>query len=450
MASNLRFLGQPSPDSPPLGQALQAMLGDAEIDRLTVVVAWARFRGVVRLQDDLVAFRERGGQTRAIVGIDEGGATRPGLLLVEQLFDESFVFHDRAGGTFHPKIYLGEGDDRAVLIVGSSNATPGGWFANYEASLEARFDLPAEENHPALSGARQFIDALLAEDELCRPLSQELAERLVRERRYQVTGAERNVRRRDDARTEAGDDLDASGSHDDGSEDEPLFGSRRAPRISVPPLSAEAKEDLAELEIRPDDEAESDEEIPEPQTGTSQEAPEPAVSGSGGVSVAGGAGADTGAAVVPGAAAGDASVAAQPVRAERKWSKVLPAGDAQHPPSGNPTGNLRLTKAGHDIDWLTWFRTDLFRPAAWRTATDVNGNAIERATIPFDVTINGLALGTKELEVTHAPHRESGQSNHTTVLRWGPLLGVLQEQDYTRFTVSLERMSNGSYRLDIS
>lgn len=134
------------------------------------------------------------------------------------------------------------------------------------------------------------------------------------------------------------------------------------------------------------------------------------------------------------------------------WSKVLPRGDAQQQTASktNLTANVRLTKAGYPIDWTTWFRDTLFGPASWRTDTDIHGNPLEGADIPFVVTIDGVGLGTVELEITHAPHRESHQRNHTTALRWGPLLSTIQATDYTGYTLTLERMSDETFRLDIS
>jgi hypothetical protein len=129
---------------------------------------------------------------------------------------------------------------------------------------------------------------------------------------------------------------------------------------------------------------------------------------------------------------------------------VLPPGDAQHPPKGKLTTNIRLVRAKHNIPAQTWFREDLFAPASWVKGQDVNGNEIERATIPFDVTLEGVSLGTLNLDVTYAPHRESEQRNHTTVLHWGQLQKTLRATNYTGSTVTLERLSNGTYRLDIS
>lgn len=412
-----------------MAACLHRILADNAIERLTVVVAWTRFRGLARLRPELEGFRARGGTTRLIVGIDEGGATRPGLLLACKLFDEPSVFHDRAGGTFHPKIYLAEGPEQAVLMVGSSNATPGGWFSNYEASLEVRFALPDESEHPALAAVRSYLGALEGEDELLRPLTEELVDRLVEDRAFNVSGHEQRSRRLQTPPSEdaGAADVDASGSLPVLEGGDELFGGRRSPRPVLPPLSEADKLELTALELPVDDEAEADEPLSTPEDEPEREATPPA----------------------PPTARGGRRGPAPALAA--RWSKVLPRGDAQHPaPGSNPTGNVRLTKARHDIDWRTWFRRTLFSPATWRHDVDRQGNRIERATIPFDVTIAGISLGTISLDVTHAPHRESGQANHTTVLHWGPLMSVVRSTDYTRNTLTLERHSDGSYKLDLS
>jgi len=38
-----------------------------------------------------------------------------------------------------------------------------------------------------------------------------------------------------------------------------------------------------------------------------------------------------------------------------------------HPPTlgSNPTGNLKLTQAGHNIDWRTYFRYEMFGDLDW-------------------------------------------------------------------------------------
>src|ERR1700722_3048751 len=121
MTPEIDFLGQPYDADATSGAFVRRLLADDRYDRFTAVVAWARFRGVRRISDELGALRERGGTARLIVGIDEGIATRPGLIIALRHFAEVYVLHDRPGLTFHPKLYLAEGDTSAALLVGSGN-----------------------------------------------------------------------------------------------------------------------------------------------------------------------------------------------------------------------------------------------------------------------------------------------------------------------------------------
>jgi hypothetical protein len=68
------------------------------------------------------------------------------------VFDRVHVVHDPGGRTFHPKLYLVEGPARATLLVGSSNATAGGLYFNFEASLEAIFELSHAPDREAGQG----------------------------------------------------------------------------------------------------------------------------------------------------------------------------------------------------------------------------------------------------------------------------------------------------------
>jgi len=157
VAPSVEFLAQPFDASTTAGSALVAMLDDPAIVEITIVVAWARFRGLARIREPLSRFRARGGTATTVVGIDEGGATAPGLKAACDRFDAAYIFHDDNQRTFHPKIYLGQGAATAVLLVGSSNLTPGGLFSNYEASTRFTFDLPDEAGHVALTGALASI-----------------------------------------------------------------------------------------------------------------------------------------------------------------------------------------------------------------------------------------------------------------------------------------------------
>ena len=249
----VRFRAQPAEgDDPSAGESLRQLLGDPAITSITVVVAWVRYRGLGRLKAEVADFAARGGHSRIILGIDEGGATRPGLFGAMRGFTEAYVFHDRSGGTFHPKIYLGEGDTKAILRVGSSNLTPGGLFFNDEASLEAEFELPADQDEPALVGVHAYVDGLLADHQACKQLTEDLIDELVADPRYRVSGNERRTRRTDVPLPPGAEEEDVTADEEGEApapEDvPPVFGTSDRARTRVPALSEEARAELAELE----------------------------------------------------------------------------------------------------------------------------------------------------------------------------------------------------------
>src|SRR5437764_9688506 len=87
----VHFLAQPFADGSDLRDFLAAAAGDDNLANLDAVVAWAKRSGLSRLREELEVIRSRPGQTRLIVGIDEGGATRQGLVLARELFDSVHV-----------------------------------------------------------------------------------------------------------------------------------------------------------------------------------------------------------------------------------------------------------------------------------------------------------------------------------------------------------------------
>ncbi len=247
----IRFHAQPAGAGGSAGEFLRGVLGDPSVNSLSIVVAWVRFRGVARLQPELDAFRARA-HSRIVVGLDEGGATRPGLFAAVRSFSEAYVYHSPQAGTFHPKVYLAEGPAKASLFVGSTNMTPGGLYFNDEASLEATFDLPQDQDEPALIDARSYIAELLGDRGACHPLTEELIERLVTTPRYRVSGHERR-RHRPSRELPPGADADDLGesdsTEDDGADRELIFGPSNRPRVTVPRLSQAALEELTNLEV---------------------------------------------------------------------------------------------------------------------------------------------------------------------------------------------------------
>lgn len=129
-----------------------------------------------------------------------------------------------------------------------------------------------------------------------------------------------------------------------------------------------------------------------------------------------------------------------------RWSKTLRPADAQRLVGSNPTGTVTLVQ-GHArgrIRHETWFRQELFGMADWRLHSS---GKYEYANLSFDVTAYGENLGDYTLQVRQTPRFDSKQHNRTASLHWGRLSGLTKERNLTGATLTLENLSDDSYRL---
>ncbi len=136
----------------------------------------------------------------------------------------------------------------------------------------------------------------------------------------------------------------------------------------------------------------------------------------------------------------------------RRWFKKLPPDNAQHPrrATTNVTGSLRLTKAGHPIDFRTYFRDSFFRGLPWGPDTRPQRAGGEAVEVDFTVSLPGQPEKKARLLVAHDPRRVAGQNNFATSVHWGELMPDMRATDYTDYFVTLERYSDDSFRLVIA
>lgn len=180
----VRMLFQPFEDDLSLYRVLELALADDRLSEFTVVVAWAKESGLRRIRPLLRTFRARGGIARILLGIDAGGASVEGLRAAISDFDEATVLHD-ASGTFHPKLYIINGEAVSVIVIGSSNLTRGGLFANYEAGVCLELDLTQDADaqvHKTVTGYTQRLQ----EDRTSRTLTPDLVQQLLGDARYEI------------------------------------------------------------------------------------------------------------------------------------------------------------------------------------------------------------------------------------------------------------------------
>lgn len=134
---------------------------------------------------------------------------------------------------------------------------------------------------------------------------------------------------------------------------------------------------------------------------------------------------------------------------ERSWSKLLKRSDAQQmggTGKTNLTGALRLTTSGHSIDRTTYFRYEFFGAQVWQQ--DPEKPKVDFAMVPMEVSVRGQSLGMMDFRIDHDLGREADQNNFTTVLKWGPMNGLLRAHSYVDDWVLLEQLTDG-YRLSI-
>lgn len=389
----LSFIAQPVTQ---LGHEITQILESTErLRRIVFVSAFASLRTVLRVREQLLSQRDNGVAVRIIIGIDMGGTSKE---VLEELLSwdcDTAVFKNAVPrSTFHPKLYLFEGADRAVLIVGSNNLTDGGFFTNYEAASRCEFDLPEEQRlyEETLQPLNTFLEPT---GRIVQELSAELIETLVA--RGEVESEVQVARRRRSA---------ARHSRESRAQDAPAS-PFEAVSIPFPPLLRPA-ERLNEASAEGEDELE-EEELQEE--------------------------------VAP--------YNAESLRGVLVWQKSLSASDAQQVRAGtSPTGGVRLTQAGFEnppgerIDQTTYFRT-MFANYNWEHEERGHQDQ-EHAFVPMRVVVLGEDLGVHNLEISHKPSGEAGQGNYTTILRWGHALAArVVAQDLTGRVLSLYETTTG-------
>lgn len=404
----IEFVTQPDADNRNLLEFAIGVLSDPRIIRFVAISAWVNHRGLTRLVPALRRFRSRGGTAEAIIGIDEGGATEQGLRLVAAEFDRSSVFFSAEDRTFHPKLYFGIGPEAAELFVGSNNLTPGGLFFNFEAAL--RLELtpgPAgsADDQEVLAAVDAYIDGLYGDVDVCKPLVP-ILEDVIRHPAYGVRDETAPRPRRGVAVMDPDADREAINTA-------PLFGrTARAVKPRVPPGEPIPASLIGDrLPNRPLTVNANLPVTPTPRTAAQLR---PVV----------------------------------PVR--RRWYRPLDATAAQHPPDpqSSPTGNVRLTQAGHGVDQTSYFRHDFFGEREW-TAEAVPQGMRETTSVAMQVVIDGRTLGSREFTISHAAWREAGQGNVTTVVHLGPIADELRGTNYSGRVLTLELSASGEYRLVI-
>ncbi|MET0623651.1 MAG: hypothetical protein ABW250_11775 [Pyrinomonadaceae bacterium] len=165
-----------------VGDFINSHLRQEEWTEFRAAIAFVKLSGVRHVREALREFSCRA-RVKISVGIDLGGTSKEGLVELLRCVDkhgEVWVFHNENASTFHPKVYLFKGKDRADLVVGSGNLTEGGLFTNYEASLAVSLDLTLEGDRALLGQVEAMLDGCSDPAHgVAKPLTEEFIEQLV-------------------------------------------------------------------------------------------------------------------------------------------------------------------------------------------------------------------------------------------------------------------------------
>lgn len=195
----VRYVVQPTEQ---IGVVVSRLLEeDPTPTKVVMVSAFATKQTMVRYRIPIEKACLDGAEVKVVLGIDLQGTTIEALLEVLgwSSAESCVVKNAKPGHTFHPKIYWVERNDRLDLLVGSSNATEGGFFTNYEVTVHLKYRLPADTE--MVEEARQQLTRFLdPQGNTCQVLTTELI-KVLTDRKEIITESQRRSRRSETRRS---------------------------------------------------------------------------------------------------------------------------------------------------------------------------------------------------------------------------------------------------------
>jgi len=176
----IQFLGQgyEKESENSVGNRLIELLADKEFHSFTAISAFISQAGIIGLSSYIEPAKEYLKNITIITGVDQKGTSKEALdELIELEYVNAYIFYNRASvSTFHPKIYLFEGDIKSALIIGSSNLTAQGLFSNVETSI--LFKIDNKENSEIIDQLKRYYKGLF---DLTDPNLRKLNTKLIKE-----------------------------------------------------------------------------------------------------------------------------------------------------------------------------------------------------------------------------------------------------------------------------
>ena len=383
----IEFLGQGFTNqvNKPIGRYLIKNLTSGKFHSVTAISAFASSGGIKGLTNSVLSAKEQGAKINIIVGVDQKGTSKEALEALIDLKVNAFVFTQKEQIIFHPKIYLFEGNERSILIIGSSNLTINGLWLNVESSLLIEVENDSEDVS-VIDDLKNYFEGLFNfTDPNLFILDKDLIEKLVKLNKLPMESERRKTHEKDEEVRKREKELVQK-----------LIPKRS--RIFPKGFFSFVKSENAKKKKPTNN----------PIAGKTK-----ALS-----------------------------------KGKLVWKREnLPGSSVQMAgKKTNPTGGLRLVQAkfeeeGKVIDQTNYFRK-LFSDYDWTAASQ--NPFVEVTEVPFNISILEENLGVVTLKIRHKPTGEAGQGNYTTLISWGAVGEAIQEANLTGHAIFIYAPKDGS------
>lgn len=123
---------------------MEANFLSSDYDSFKCLVAFAKIKPFYKLHESIQKWNSRGNQSEAVIGVDHKGTSYQALQYALANFDTVNILHADYS-TFHPKLYIFLGNEKATAYYGSSNFTSGGLETNFEGGVIINYNLPDDQ-----------------------------------------------------------------------------------------------------------------------------------------------------------------------------------------------------------------------------------------------------------------------------------------------------------------
>lgn len=179
MPSVHKFIGQPSSPKGDVAAKIAAAMKRKGRERAWMVTCVSEQSDLKRIAPGTRELRRRGGKTEGIVTVVAGSARAKGLIYATKVIDEPYAIVSTTAWVTGSFFYVAEGPDSATVFFGPAGLGEAATRDVHESTVQVELDLSDKADAEFLRDLRAHFDGLLAEPDLCRPLTDDLIPDLV-------------------------------------------------------------------------------------------------------------------------------------------------------------------------------------------------------------------------------------------------------------------------------